>query len=67
MARGGLSRGYPLYSVFRWGANLKVGQPVALSGVQIGTVGDVDLKDDGRLIVKMAIQSGRKVPRNGFR
>jgi phospholipid/cholesterol/gamma-HCH transport system substrate-binding protein len=64
LVRGGLSRGYPLYSVFRWGANLKVGQPIALSGVQIGTVSNVELKDDGRLVVAMAIQKGRKVPRN---
>jgi len=65
LVRGGLSRGYPLYSVFRWGQNLKVGQPVVLSGVPIGYVSKVDLKDDGRLIVSMAIQKGRKVPANG--
>lgn len=65
LVRGGLSRGYPLYSVFTWGQNLKVGQPVVLSGVPIGYVGEVQLKDDGRLIVKMAIQKDRKVPANG--
>jgi len=65
LVRGGLTRGYPLYSVFRWGQNLKVGQPVVLSGVPIGTVSNVDLKDDGRLVVSMAIQKGRKVPANG--
>jgi len=65
LVRGGLNRGYPLYSVFTWGQNLKVGQPVVLSGVPIGYVGQVDLKDDGRLVVRMAIQKGRKVPSNG--
>jgi phospholipid/cholesterol/gamma-HCH transport system substrate-binding protein len=65
LVRGGLNRGYPLYGVFRWGQNLKVGQPVALSGVPIGYVSKVDLKDDGRLVVSMAIQKGRKVPANG--
>ncbi|AHG91702.1 Mammalian cell entry related domain protein [Gemmatirosa kalamazoonensis] len=65
LVRGGLTRGYPLYSVFRWGQNLKVGQPVVLSGVPIGYVSKVDLKDDGHLVVSMAIQKGRKVPANG--
>jgi len=65
LVRGGLNRGYPLFAVFRWGQNLKVGQPVALSGVPIGYVSKVDLKDDGRLVVDMAIQKGRKVPANG--
>src|SRR5215210_1760043 len=65
LVRGGLSRGYPLYSIFRWGQNLKVGQPVVLSGVPIGYVSKVDLKEDGRLVVSMAIQKERKVPSNG--
>jgi phospholipid/cholesterol/gamma-HCH transport system substrate-binding protein len=64
LVRGGLSGGYPLYTVFRWGSNLKVGQPVVLSGVQVGYVSNVDLRDDGRLVVTMAIQKGRKVPAN---
>ena len=28
LARGGLSKGYPLYAKFPWGAGLKQGQPV---------------------------------------
>jgi phospholipid/cholesterol/gamma-HCH transport system substrate-binding protein len=64
LVRGGLSGGYPLYSTFRWGQNLKVGQPVVLSGVPIGYVGEVDLKDDGRLVVRLAIEEGRNVPSN---
>lgn len=64
LVRGGLSGGYPLYSVFRWGANLKVGQPVRLAGVQVGYVADVQLRDNGTLIVDMAIEEGRTIPRN---
>jgi phospholipid/cholesterol/gamma-HCH transport system substrate-binding protein len=64
LARGGLSRGYPLYSTFRWGANLKVGQPVRLAGVQVGYVKDVLLGTDGTLGVELAIENGRRVPRN---
>jgi phospholipid/cholesterol/gamma-HCH transport system substrate-binding protein len=64
LVRGGLSRGYPLYSEFRWGANLRVGQPVRLAGVQVGYVGDVQLRDDGTLLVVMQIENGRTVPRN---
>jgi phospholipid/cholesterol/gamma-HCH transport system substrate-binding protein len=64
LARGGLSRGYPLYSVFKWGANLKVGQPVRLAGVQVGTVGAVRLNDDGTLVVDLSIEKNRRVPRN---
>ena len=64
LVRGGLSGGYPLYAVFRWGENLKVGQPVRLAGVQVGYVEDVALRDNGTLLVTMAIENGRRVPRN---
>ena len=64
LVRGGLRSGYPLYSVFRWGADLKVGQPVRLAGVQVGYVKDVLLRDDGTLVVQMDLEKGRKVPRN---
>ena len=36
LARGGLSKGYPLYVKFPWGAGLKQGQPVLLVGVNVG-------------------------------
>ena len=36
LARGGLSKGYPLYAKFPWGAGLKQGQPVLLVGVNVG-------------------------------
>jgi phospholipid/cholesterol/gamma-HCH transport system substrate-binding protein len=62
LVRGGLSSGYSLYGVFPWGANLKVGQPVRLAGVQVGYVGDVQLRDNGTLLVVMKVEDGRKVP-----
>ncbi len=64
LVRGGLRSGYSLYSVFRWGANLKVGQAVRLAGVQVGYVKDVALRNDGTLVLQMDIENGRKVPRN---
>lgn len=64
LVRGGFRSGYSLYSVFRWGDNLKVGQPVRLAGVQVGYVGDVDLVPDGTLLVTMKVDNGTKVPRN---
>ena len=42
LARGGLSKGYPLYAKFPWSAGLKQGQPVLLGGVNIGYVDEVD-------------------------
>ena len=64
LVRGGFRSGYALYSVFRWGDNLKVGQPVRLAGVQVGYVADVDLVPNGTLLVKMAVDNGTSVPRN---
>ncbi len=64
LVRGGLRSGYPLYGVFRWGADLKVGQPVRLAGVQVGYVKDVVLRDNGTLVVQMDVEKNRKVPRN---
>jgi phospholipid/cholesterol/gamma-HCH transport system substrate-binding protein len=64
LVRGGFRSGYPLYSVFRWGTNLKVGQAVRLAGVQVGYVEDVQLRDDGTLVLNMAIEEGRRIPRN---
>src|SRR5919112_3271804 len=64
LVRGGFRSGYPLYSVFRWGTNLKVGQAVRLAGVQVGYVEDVGLRGDGTLVLRMAIEEGRRIPRN---
>lgn len=63
LARGGLSTGYPLYTRFTWGQNLKQGQPVLLAGVTVGYVGDVRLRQDGYLDVLMRVNDEYKIPR----
>ena len=62
LARGGLSKGYPLYAKFPWGAGLKQGQPVLLVGVNVGYVDQVDLHQDGTLVTTLRIQNDYKVP-----
>ena len=64
LVRGGLSSGYPLYSRFAWGQNLKPGQQVLLAGVAVGAVADVKLRDDGFLDVVLRVNDDVKVPRN---
>jgi phospholipid/cholesterol/gamma-HCH transport system substrate-binding protein len=64
LVRGGLSSGYPLYSKFAWGQNLKPGQPVLLAGVNVGAVADVTLRDDGFLDVVLRVNDDVKVPKN---
>ena len=62
LARGGLSKGYPLFAKFPWGAGLKQGQPVWLVGVTVGYVDEVDLHQDGILVTTLRIQKAYKVP-----
>ncbi len=62
LARGGLQPGYPLFAKFTWGAGLKQGQPVLLSGVNVGYIESVDIRGDGLLIVKFRIRKEYKVP-----
>jgi phospholipid/cholesterol/gamma-HCH transport system substrate-binding protein len=62
LARGGLSKGYPLYAKFPWGAGLKQGQPVLLVGVNVGYVDQVDLHQDGTLVTTLRVQEQYKVP-----
>jgi phospholipid/cholesterol/gamma-HCH transport system substrate-binding protein len=62
LARGGLSKGYPLYAKFPWGAGLKQGQPVLLVGVNVGYVDEVDLHQDGILVTTLRIGNNYKVP-----
>lgn len=62
LARGGLSKGYPLFAKFPWGAGLKQGQPVLLVGVNVGYVDQVDLHQDGTLVTTLRIQKDYKVP-----
>jgi phospholipid/cholesterol/gamma-HCH transport system substrate-binding protein len=62
LARGGLSKGYPLYAKFPWGAGLKQGQPVLLVGVNVGYVDEVALHQDGILVTTLRIQKQYNVP-----
>jgi phospholipid/cholesterol/gamma-HCH transport system substrate-binding protein len=62
LVRGGLASGYPLYAVFPWGSGLKQGQPVLLSGVNVGYVGDINLEKNGTLTVEMRIGKDYQVP-----
>lgn len=62
LARGGLSKGYPLFAKFPWGAGLKQGQPVWLVGVTVGYVDEVDLHQDGILVTTLRIQKSYQVP-----
>ncbi|HET7630741.1 MAG TPA: MlaD family protein [Gemmatimonadaceae bacterium] len=63
LARGGLTSGYPLYTRFSWGQNLKQGQPVLLAGVNVGHVDQVTLNPGGFLDVTLRINKATKVPR----
>src|SRR5262245_56111255 len=63
LVRGGLKSGYPLYSRFAWGQNLKQGQPVLLAGVSVGYVGDVTLRREGYLDVMLRIDDKYAVPK----
>ena len=63
LVRGGLSNGYPLFTRFAWGQNLKQGQPVLLAGVNVGYVEDVKLRRAGYLDVQITIHDEYKVPK----
>jgi len=63
LARGGLKAGYPLYTRFAWGQNLKQGQPVLLAGVSVGYVGDVTLRREGYLDVMLRVDDKYSVPK----
>jgi phospholipid/cholesterol/gamma-HCH transport system substrate-binding protein len=60
-ARGGLSKGYPVYSTFAWGEGLKQGQPVLFSGANIGYVDEIILLDSG-LVIEMRISKKQRIP-----
>lgn len=63
LARGGLSKGYPLYAKFPWSSGLKQGQPVLLAGVNVGYVDEVDLRADGTVLTTFRVGKQYKVPR----
>jgi phospholipid/cholesterol/gamma-HCH transport system substrate-binding protein len=62
LARGGLSKGYPLYAKFPWNSGLKQGQPVLLAGVNVGYVDEVDLRPDGTVLTTFRVGKEYKVP-----
>ena len=63
LARGGLSKGYPLYAKFPWSAGLKQGQPVLLGGVNVGYVDEVDLRPDGTVLTTFRVGKAYHVPK----
>lgn len=62
LARGGLSKGYPLYAKFPWSSGLKQGQPVLLAGVNVGYVDDVELRPNGTVLTTFRVGKQYKVP-----
>jgi len=62
LARGGLSKGYPLYAKFPWNSGLKQGQPVLLAGVNVGYVDEVELRQDGTVLTTFRVGDEYKVP-----
>jgi len=63
LARGGLSKGYPLYAKFTWGAGLKIGAPVWVSGAAVGYVANVEFRPEGTLATELRITSPQPIPR----
>ena len=63
LARGGLSKGYPLYAQFAWGAGLKTGSPVWVSGATVGYVSDVQFRPDGTLMTELRVTSPQPIPK----
>lgn len=63
LARGGLSKGYPLFARFAWGAGLKTGSPVWVSGAGVGYVADVQFEPEGTLLTELRVQGSKQIPR----
>lgn len=63
LARGGLAKGYPLYTRFAWGQGLKQGQPVWLSGATVGFVDEITFEPGGTILVTYRLQDQYKVPK----
>jgi phospholipid/cholesterol/gamma-HCH transport system substrate-binding protein len=63
LARGSFARGYDLYTVTNWGQSLKTGQKVLFAGVAVGHVDDVELRMEGKLVIKMLIEDRYRLPR----
>jgi phospholipid/cholesterol/gamma-HCH transport system substrate-binding protein len=63
LVRGGLKRGYPLFTSFAWGHSVKQGQAVVLSGVTVGYVADVRLNPNGLLDVDLIVRDAYHIPK----
>lgn len=63
LARGGLTKGYPLYANFSWGSGLKTGAPVWVSGADVGYVSNVQFRPDGALLVELRVTSEQPIPK----
>ena len=63
LARGGLSKGYPLYARFAWGAGLKTGAPVWVSGATVGYVSNVRFEPDGTLLTELRVTGSQPIPK----
>jgi phospholipid/cholesterol/gamma-HCH transport system substrate-binding protein len=63
LARGGLSKGYPLYARFAWGAGLKTGAPVWVSGATVGYVSNVRFEQDGTLLTELRVTGSQPIPK----
>lgn len=63
LARGGLAKGYPLYARFAWGAGLKTGAPVWVSGATVGYVANVTFEPDGTLLTELRITGSQPIPK----
>jgi len=69
LVRGGLKRGYPLFTSFAWGHSVKQGQAVVLAGVTVGYVADVRLNQTNRaglLDVDLIIRDEYKIPKTAI-
>jgi phospholipid/cholesterol/gamma-HCH transport system substrate-binding protein len=66
LVRGGLKRGYALYTRFPWGQSLKQGQAVQLAGVTVGFVDDVKLNPIGVIDVELNVLNKYKVPSSAY-
>lgn len=62
LARGGLTKGYPLYAHFSWGSGLKTGAPVWVSGADVGYVSRVEFTPNGNLLVELRVTSDQPIP-----
>src|SRR5207253_1471836 len=66
LVRGGLRKGYTLYTRFPWGQSLKQGQAVQLAGVTVGFVDDVKLNRIGVIDVTLNVLNKYQVPNSAY-